>query len=243
MIEKRKILLVENQKFQFDKVVDFDCLECFDLFPNKNNYIVFIDNVRVWVNREYLSDYRNKALSYIKDFIINNNIEFIIMDHILGGAYHSLTGIDLAEEINCDKNMDNCMPVLFLSKTEQSEKKRMKKYENYKKKFQEDKCTKWIHKGYFGDEILNEDYFEKIVIPEIHKLFAVSEENKFWIKFDLVKFLYYPENQEEKKSELFRIRDNLNYCNLPNNLKENIESVYSSKDINGLNLKTLKDAK
>jgi len=243
MTEKRKILLIENQKFQFNTIIDFNCLKYYDLFPLESSYILFIDNVRVWVNNQYKSDYRVKAINFVKDFIKQNQIELIIMDHILGGAYHCLTGIDLADEINKNKNIDNCMPVLFLSKTEQSEKNRMTKYENYKKKYPEDICTKWIHKGYFGDEILSEEYFEKMVIPEIRKLFEGSEETKFWIKFDFVTKLEYPSNQEEKRIELFRIRNNLNYCNLSKNLKDIIENVYSCSDINILNINILKDEK
>lgn len=240
---KRKILLVENQWFQFEEIAKLKCLKSYEIIPSKDDYITLIDNVRVWVNTEYNKEYRDVAIKFVKDFISNSNIELIIMDHILGGAFHCLTGVDLAVEINSNINIDKCMPILFLSKTEQSEKNRMTKYENYKKIYSEDIYTKWIHKGYFGDEILSEEYFEKMVIPEIHKLFASSEENKFWIKFDIVKSLVFPPNQNVKKSELFRIRENLKYCNLPQNLKVNVERVFTTKNINELTLKILEDAK
>lgn len=240
---KRNILLIENQKFQFDKIIDFDCLKIYNIYPSESCYIKFIDNVRVWVNNQYKPNYREKAINYLKDFIEQNKIEMIIMDHILGGAYHCFTGIDLAEEINRSKSVENCMPVLFLSKTEHNEKNRMFKYENYKKIYPEDICTKWIHKGYFGDEILSEEYFKKMVIPEILKLFDQLEEKKFWIKFDLVINLQFPQNQDEMQKELFRIKKNIKFCNMSSAFKNLISAIYTSKNIIEIDLKTLKDEK
>ena len=169
------LLIIENQQSQFNII--FDLLKNhYNNFPLKDEYIKFIDCVRVWINEEYNLEYRNLAFSYILSIIENssNNISAILMDQILGGADHCLNGIDLAKEINIklvEKKL-NPIAVLFLSKTESNNKSILHKFIEYKKTYPN---TNWIHKGYFGDEILEEGYFTKNVLPEIENLLSKSK--------------------------------------------------------------------
>lgn len=169
--EKRKILIIENQQSQFDGIVE--CLSDYCFFPEKSEYIAFIDHVRVWVNELYEADYREKAITVIIDTINTKETELILMDHILGGAHHCLTGIDLAKEINQRRRKESktVIPIAFLSKTEHNDEKRVSAYDEYEKQFN---TSEWIHKGYFGDEILKKDYFNSRVIPQIETLLGKS---------------------------------------------------------------------
>lgn len=173
--EKRKILIIENQQSQFDGIGE--CMTDYWFFPEKSEYITFIDHVRVWVNELYEADYREKALTVIIDTINTKETELILMDHILGGAHHCLTGIDLAKEINQRRGKESktFIPIAFLSKTEHNDEKRVSAYDEYEKQFN---TSQWIHKGYFGDEILKKKYFNNRVIPQIETLLGKSLSNQ-----------------------------------------------------------------
>lgn len=168
---KRKILIIENQELQFDGIIE--CLNDYSFFPEKVNYVNFIDHVRVWVNDLYNEDYRERAITFIINSINSNEIELILMDQILGGAHHCLTGIDLANEINQRRVNESkvIIPIAFLSKTEHNDENRVSAYDEYEKQFN---TSEWIHKGYFGDEILKKDYFNSRVLPQIETLLGKS---------------------------------------------------------------------
>jgi len=170
MLDKiKRILIIENQQFQYDAIYGY--LHEYDVYPKRNEYITFIDNVRVWVNRQYKN--RDKAFDYINKVVIDNNIDIIIMDQILGGAHHCLKGIDLAKQINSNRtDRGKLIPFLFLSKIEYNDKQRLLDYDAYVGQYPDSSI--WAHKGYFGDEILNEDYFHKHILESIEKLLFSS---------------------------------------------------------------------
>lgn len=177
---KRKILIIENQYKQYEKILGYLKNE-YEVYPkNKDEYIKFIDKVRVWINEEYHEDFINIALAEIVKQIVkceegtNNKIELILMDHILGGPHHCKTGIDLAIKLDENKTIKH-IPIVFLSKTPDEEKNRLTGYESYKKK---KSVTGWIHKGYFGEEILKKNYFKKNVTDKLPGFFEMTEKEK-----------------------------------------------------------------
>lgn len=174
MSEKKRVLIVENQRYQYEVICKE--LKDYDVYPenieNMAAYSKFIDNVAVWVNEQY--PIRDKAEKYIIEYVLDFKIDIIIMDHIIGGAHHCLTGVDLAIMINkyMAKN-DKIVKVLFLSNVEYGNKERLSKYCDYQKLFPE--SSEWVLKGYFGDEILNKEYFEKNIIKVISELLGDSK--------------------------------------------------------------------
>jgi len=168
-------------------------------------FISLVTKIRIWVDDGHSEKYRGKAFETIRT--LAEEADIVIMDHILGGSCSCLTGIDLAEELVEKIGIENMPCVLFLSKTESNEKNLLDRYEgNYiidgkekcgyknfiKEKYllQEnglideqlkDKVnahTKWIHKGYFGDEILQTEYIKKYVIEDgIERLLNKSDKN------------------------------------------------------------------
>lgn len=181
MKPQRKILLIENQKWQFNLLLD-SLKRKYSILPRTDKeYCTIIDNVCVYVNKGYNEDYRKKAFNYIYNLCSKENgVEAIILDHKIGGAYYCLTGIDLAKAINerFKENNKDCLPVIFLSKTEHSEKLRVDAYDDYKKDFP-NKST-WVHKGYFGDEILNDEYLIKHLHPKIEQILSDSDRDRFY---------------------------------------------------------------
>jgi len=213
-----KILIIENQWIEFRKLCDvltgnnmskykFSVLLGIDaennpvFYDNKNNkekvekdFISLVTQIRIWVNENngYNEDYRKKAFKTILKLAQISDI--IIMDHILGGSYSCLTGIDIANYL---LEEDIKKTVLFLSKTEEHDKNILDRYEGnymidgieqkgYKQKFMQkfqiqkndiNNYTKWIHKGYFGDEILKPEYIKKYVIKAIEDLLERKNSN------------------------------------------------------------------
>lgn len=167
-----KLLIIENQITQFDTISEL-LNEKYQPFPSNDDYLKFIDNVRVWINKQYEKVYRKKALDYLLEFINTEEIRLIVMDYKLGGANYCLVGTDLAEKINKKRTKNNkrTIPVIFLSKTEHTDRIRVKNFDAYKKKFPN---TMWIHKGYFGEEILAMGYFQKYVLVEIEKMLPLD---------------------------------------------------------------------
>ncbi len=218
--DKTKILIIENQQTQFENIYDnsFDNYIC---FPNKGNFIDFIDNIRVIVNKEYGEKLRKIAFSFLLDYIDKNNIELIIMDHILGGAYHCLTGIDLADAINKSfiENEKGLIPILFLSKSEHNDPKRVESKEGkigfieYEKEY---KNTLWVNKGLFGDEILKKEYFLKFVSPKIDELYQSTKEKSYIEKIQFILNGVISRNHEECVTYLNKIiRKEINHGDHP----------------------------
>lgn len=236
MCDKRKIIVIENQQFQFDRIIKN--LNGYNIFPTDDEFILFIDHIRVWINKQYNSDYRDKAWKYIENCICSKKIELIVMDHILGGAHHCQTGIDLAVELNSKRieNDKSIIPVLFLSKTEDNEESRFKKYEKYEGEFPG--TSLWVHKGFFGDEILNSDYIEKRVIPPIEKLLGNSEEQIFFENLKVIQSLSFAEAQDPIKKAIDKIAGK-EYQDLSNELKNMINEVAKSGTVGDLKLEIL----
>lgn len=244
MDEKRNILIIENQFWQFDQIRIVLCgSHNYAPFPNcssQNEFIKFIDNVRVWVNEQYECAYRDKALANIMQKIDNSKdtVELILMDHILGGASHCLTGIDLAFKINEERKIKNrdILPVLFLSKTSQEDKKReegfttglthSKGINEYEKEF--DKTYDWVHKGYFGDDILKSEYFTQRVIPCIGNVIGKSKEIRFWeIVDDILNQEW--ETHSNIINTLRRIKVDKDYRRISNRFKIAVNDFYSAQ--------------
>lgn len=169
-----KILIIENQYTQFKKITKRFDSSTFEVYPiDYESYKIFMDQVRVFVNTKYPPEYRDGAIEEIIAYINGEDIDLILMDHILGGAHHCLTGIDLAEKIN-EERKDDLLPVLFLSKTELNDEKRVKRYEKYKEDFGESH-NQWVHKGFYGDEILGLNYFKERVLKKVTGLLGESK--------------------------------------------------------------------
>jgi hypothetical protein len=208
-----KILIIENQWIEFEKMCEtisksgYDILLDNDVYWNtlkniiekEQKFISLATKIRIWVDEDngYDKIYREKAFNSIFEFA--KKADIIIIDHILGGSYSCLTGIDLAENLVEKIGIEQMPPILFVSKTESNEKNLINRYEGeyiiendkkpgyknfIKNKFimkdneldkQQNKeklkakinaHTKWVHKGYFGDEILLPEYIKKYVIEE-----------------------------------------------------------------------------
>jgi hypothetical protein len=222
-----KILLVENQQSQFEKIHyrfndynNSNVSDRFRVFPDSNNFLMFIDCVRVFVNTNYGMygnyiennlTYREFAMSKIINEIDTNGIGLILMDYKLGAGYRCKSGIFLAEQINKLRETKNkpYLPVVFISKDLKNKKidDELREY-NYQ--------YEWVHKGYFGDEILNEEYFNNNVIDAINRCFGKTREQKIRDHIKDVILLWYLNNgqppglghQARKQYDIFeRLRD------------------------------------
>jgi|GEM_PF-2881375 len=254
-MSKRKILIIENQQFQFEKIFEYlkkhpenSDQKMFEILPTippngdsdkYSRYINFIDHVRVWVNTEYDHKRIEKAIKHIKD-ITATGVELILMDHILGGAHHCRTGIDLATHINGNVNEkgevtvnDSIIPIVFLSKTEHTDAKRVTAFETYKTHFNASSSA-WIHKGYFGDEILKKEYFDSRVIPKIIDLLGDTKQQNFNRAFNCVLSIPYTGDQSRVKEALQRIKTGKAYEELTEGFRLMILNVAKSGTANHL---------
>lgn len=178
------ILIIENQVRQYKSIFEYLRGDYAVFPPVENEYIEFMDNVRVWINKEYRKR-REEAEDYINEYIKKYHIDIIIMDQILGGAHHCMTGIDMARMINGNIEKAMVKRVIFLSKIEFNNKERMHAYSEYDELYPG--TSVWIHKGYFGDEILEEKYFKKNVMPEIIKINkSIGEKNQIMRIDDII---------------------------------------------------------
>jgi CheY-like chemotaxis protein len=165
MRDKRKILIIENQITQFKKIRE-NCRE-FDVFPSSDeDFLSFI----TWVRRYVYEKYPDRALDISKIIEKAKEVELILMDYKLGAQYNSLSGISLAKDINL--KLQKSLPVVFMSKDHEHTKEIAKELKEYEEKGFP--TYKWVHKGYFGNEILEPDYFKEIMIPSIKYCFLDS---------------------------------------------------------------------
>ncbi|HBR54266.1 MAG TPA: hypothetical protein DEA82_08785 [Flavobacteriaceae bacterium] len=165
--DNSNILIVENQVTQFEQIKDNLDIGGFTFFPNE--FIDFLKIVKVAVGNY---NAKMEAIQIIIEYIDNNSIDLIIMDHKIGSAYSDDDGIELAEKIREEVDV----PILFLSRTKENEAKRLRNL----KTFQSDTCVKgihweWVHKGIIGNEILEENYVKDNVIPKVKNLLVQSD--------------------------------------------------------------------
>jgi len=197
------ILVVENQSTQFDKIRENLHNKGYNVFPEQSDAVCnveeFVNCVKVWVNEEYPDAYKKAAFEKICSLIEKWQIDLILMDHILGGGCKCKTGIALARAIN-SKREGVELPVLFMSRTEVSEKRRLMDYNRYMAKFPQ--LSQWLHKGFFGDEILNEDYFSNVVIGAIDALCKEGSTEKY--KKLLMQWVSEDETDDKRSSKMYK---------------------------------------
>lgn len=288
MSDIKKILIIENQWAEFQKVatcltdkcemykrdrrykynvlmssIDGDIFKEEDLSSMKKKFISLADKIRIWVNPKYNiitndSGYRDEAFKEIKD--IASKADLILMDHILGGAFGCLTGIDIATDLANEKNSD-LKPVIFLSKTETTDKSKNEDYDKYKeiviKKINDqttsnvektnilDSHTKWVFKGFFGDEILKEDYIQQEVVNKsIEKLIGKStiEKHTELLKIFLSKEINTNNQNELKiKSKLEEIQENISQGGeLSEDTVEYLKGKHKISSLSDLSIQNLK---
>ncbi|MCL2041200.1 MAG: hypothetical protein FWG84_04060 [Bacteroidales bacterium] len=169
---QRKILIVENQVTQFESLQTLfkQYATDFEIFPK--DFFPFIAWVRRYVNINYPETLHTDSSNNIVQRINDNKIELILMDYKLGAQFESKSGVVFATEIN--KKLEKPLPVVFMSKDLiDNNEKYCDELEKYKaENFPECKC---VHKGYFGREILQKDYFEAKMIPALKNCLSDSD--------------------------------------------------------------------
>lgn len=248
--DKKNILVIENQQCEFECIADF-LKKDYNVYPATDDFLKFINNVHVALNKQYHKAYRGLALGYIKSIVIGKGkpfgnerpVDLILMDHILGGAHYCHTGIDLANYLNSDRK-NNPIPVVFLSRTSQDDKKKLEgslfdegsfdlagnslHRMGYEKHYsvQYPNSSRWVHKGYFGEETLdNTDidndtltYFDKYVIPAIEAIMPLSEKANLLnaIEHILEKYAF-TRNESDRKSKIEYIKNSVSNGRTYNN--------------------------
>jgi len=173
-----KIILIENQKTQFDKIVNFFSKYNgnYFIYPNNSNYQEFTDRIRVYLNTNYYKELREKILTDIFKCIEEFKPDIFIIDHVLVGCYNASTGLDFALRL---RENGFQQPIIFLSRTLESDEKVM----NELPKIGGNKI--WVSKGYAGKEILQEEYFKKEVLEKIPSLLQKDEFDKIKLGIEI----------------------------------------------------------
>jgi len=161
---KDRILIIENQESQFKEIRKKLCQD-FTVLPEIDDFVKVADWTRISLITRY--DYasqqpgerRKKALQKLVEYIANNEVDVIIIDHVLVGHHSGENGIHLARKLK-DLNIEQ--PIIFLSRTERNKKS---VEEDLKK---EDITNSiWIEKGYAGQGIGDPWYFKTNVVAKI----------------------------------------------------------------------------
>ncbi len=210
MMCKYKVLLIENQFFQYKRISKN--LSNFIVLPEEKDFVEIIDCVRIYLTERYDSNSsiikdqrRQKAIKYLIDYINNNDIDVILIDYVLVGhtpdkRLEALDGIDLAKKLK-DENIK--IPIIFLSRYSENDKKIKNKLEKNKIK-----NYNWVEKGYAGQGIGDDWYFKTNVVNKIKEIIGLSvgvegvDEEKNSEEFsDLVNRIL--QNKKVKASDLF----------------------------------------
>lgn len=160
----KRILLIDNQKTQYQKIAGK--LNEYQIFPGPE-YNDFMNWVRIWVTVTYSGPRQKLVFAEIINKIRQWNIDLFILDYKIAGNTEGSTGIFLGQRLKAEFNK----PIIYLSRTPYNSKdlgdeKYHVKQEN------------WIEKGYTGLNILDEPYFDLNVRKKIQKMLStqVNEE-------------------------------------------------------------------
>ena len=172
MSDKPRILLIENQQNQFEKIRK-KLFPLYDVFPSlteDDKYEDFIICVRIWVTNGYRDSRKQGAFDQIWNYILKNDINTLIIDYKLAGSFDGRTGLNLVNQIQGrSKQPDSNNPIpddriIFLSRTPKNSKEIGEDNRLLLDKFY------WVEKGYAGMNILEENYFEKYIIRQLESL-------------------------------------------------------------------------
>jgi hypothetical protein len=166
-MNRHKILLIENQITQF-KFITQKLSTDFDVYPKISDFIKYMNYVRICLTKRYDAATfnqglrREKALNELVEYIRENKFNLIIIDHILVGYHDGENGIHLAMKL--DKEGIK-LPIIFLSRTSENN-------EDVKNKLPQSGITNtiWVEKGYAGQGLGNDTYFNKYVKYNINEL-------------------------------------------------------------------------
>jgi len=160
---KSTIVLIENQKYQFETIVD-NMGAHFAVYPPLDCFKGFIDDVRVYLNLRFPKTMRDGCKAAILARLKNgNNPDLFIIDYKLIGNHDGRKGTDLA--IMLAQEFSG-VPMIFLSRTEKTRAIE----EDITTLTAEGTTTHWVPKGFAGASILNAEYFENFVLEVIYEL-------------------------------------------------------------------------
>jgi len=171
-MENKKILLIENQYRQFNRIKTYLNGTRYTVFPKdeeSDTFDEFINYVRIYLNPRYGGTNEGSRRKDVFERIVNKikrgNFDLLLIDYILVGCSAGLTGIFIAKEL---RDIGITTPIIFLSR----EKSNQPEITNNLNKNLEP--YEWIHKGFDGREILDETYFNSYVIKGIKKCIGKS---------------------------------------------------------------------
>lgn len=165
MTNKRRILIIENQFIQFKEIIKLLDSAGYQSFPDQNSFRAYLDAIKIYLNPRYSYDRRTLFLNKLLDMTTQFNPEILIIDHILVGTHDAQDGIDLAVMFR-EKGLKQ--PIIFFSRTE------LNNIDICDKLPKVSLIKEWIFKGYSGAEILEEKFFQEMVIPKIESLLNKS---------------------------------------------------------------------
>ncbi len=180
-----KVLIIDNQFNQYKDLRTCLKKNRYDFVPSGDEeelvhreYVSLLSSIKVYIykpktDEDESSDenekrnedaYRKKAWDVIMESV--NKSDLIIMDFRLGSPLTSMSGLEVAEDIWKEKNI----PILILSRDEQSREDIKAKWTDVKTRNYS--RTDWEVKGYWGSQLLPEDFIVSVIIPAIESLYA-----------------------------------------------------------------------
>ena len=173
---RKKIMIIENQYTQYKKLKTHLANKNYSIVPagvlinNGDNHMgfeSFINKYKIFLNPIYggLEDktLRKKMFNEITEEIKNTKPNLLIIDIILVGSHLGKNGIFLAKWLR-DNGIST--PILFLSKLPFNKMEILDELTNALQPYE------WVSKGYYGKNILDEDYIDNQVISRIKALIS-----------------------------------------------------------------------
>jgi len=161
MKENRVILLIENQIEQYKNIKKYLNREGFTVYPTEENYIEFIDLIRIFLNNRYGGTENNTRRRKAFDEIINKlreySPDFLFIDYKLIGNSDSENGYFLAKKFRIWAQIKT--PILFLSKVNKNQESILNDIET-----NEVQPFVWATKGYAGQDINYKEYIKNVIV-------------------------------------------------------------------------------
>ena len=163
-----RILLVENQKTQFEKIFRILNAGEIEVRPSLEEYDHFMDWVRIWANPGYNQTYQDQMFARLQALITKEAIRLFILDYKLSGSKDGRTGLGLAESLtkSCQVNPKHIILLSRLPRNSPELEAEWVLVDQYW----------WIEKGYGGNTVLEENYIEKYIKTKVIELLGAGDE-------------------------------------------------------------------